>query len=106
MSFHWNLRRELFLRKNVHRAVDLQALLSEHGLPRSLPAVCALLKRPPESLPLRTMQVICNALGCNLNDFCVMEPDLNGRSSNGGDPSDPPDGEFPDPFQFPIHECE
>lgn len=106
MSFYWNLRRELFLRKNIHRPVDLQALLSEHGLPRSLPAVCALLKRPPESLRLQTMQVICNALGCNLNDFCVMEPDPKGCGLNRSEPSDIPDGEFPDPFQFLIHECE
>jgi DNA-binding Xre family transcriptional regulator len=106
MSFHWNLRRELFLRKNIHRPVDLQALLREHGLRRSLPSVCALLKRPPESLPLRTIQVICNALDCNLSDFCVMEPEPKGRGSDSIEPSDIPDGEFPDPFQFPIHECE
>jgi len=81
----------------------MQALLREHGLPLSLPAVCALLKRRPESLRLKTMQMICNALGCNLNDFCVMEPDPKGRGSNGSEPSD---GEFPDPFQFQIHECE
>ena len=107
MSFHWNLRRELLLRKNVHRAVDLQALLREHGLPLSLPTVCALVKQPPEFfLPLKTMQIVCNALGCNLNDFCVMEPDPKGRGLNSSEPSDIEDGEFPDPFQFPIHECE
>lgn len=106
MSFYWNLRRELLLRKNVHRPVDLQAVLREHGLPLSLPTVCAWIKHPPQSLPLKKMQVICNALGCNLNDFCVMEPDPKGRGSNGSEASDIPDGEFPDPFQFPIHECE
>jgi DNA-binding Xre family transcriptional regulator len=99
MSFRWNLRREMFLRKNVHRPVDLQALLREHGLPLSLPAVCALINQPAEFLRLSTMQVICDALGCNLNDFCVIEP-------NRGEPSDTADDEFPDPFQFPIHECE
>lgn len=103
MSFHWNLRRELLLRKNVHRSVDLQVLLREHGLPLSLPSVCKLLKQPPEYLPLKTIQVICNALRCNLNDFCVMEPDPKGRGSNRNEPSD---GEFPDPFQFSIHVCE
>lgn len=106
MSFYWKLRREMLLRKNVHRAVDLQALLTQHGLPLSLPAVCALIKQTPLSLHLSTMQIICNALGCNLSDLCVMKPDPKGRSSNASEALDNPNGEFPDPFQFPIHECE
>lgn len=106
MSFHWNLRREMFLRKNIHRPVDLQALLRQNGFPLSLPAVCALVNREPRALPLKTAQALCNALGCTLNDICVMEPDPKGRISNGSGSSEPPEGEFPDPFQFPIHECE
>src|SRR5258708_36254878 len=105
MSFYWNLRREMLLRKNVHRAVDLQALLTEQGLPLSLPAVCALIKRTPHSLHLSTIQNICNALGFNLSDLCAMEPDPKRRSSNASSLDDP-NGEFPDPFQFSIHECE
>lgn len=105
MSFHWNLRREMLLRKNVHRAVDLQVLLREHGLDLSLPSVCKLMKEPEKSLNLSTAQVVCNALHCNLNDFCVMEPDPEGRGGNYHEPTDGSD-EFPDPFQFPIHQCE
>jgi len=103
MSFHWHLRREMLLRRNVHRAVDLQALLTEHGLPLSLPAVCNLIKEKPRSLHLSTLQIVCNALDCTLNDLCVMEPDPKRRGSQLLDPAE---DEFPDPFQFPIHECE
>jgi putative transcriptional regulator len=106
MSFYWNLRREMLLRKNVHRPVDLQALLTEHGLPLSLPAVCALIKQTPRSLHLSTIQIVCNALGCNLSDLCVMKPDPKMRGLNAGEAPDNTSGEFPDPFQFPIHECE
>jgi hypothetical protein len=104
MSFYWNLRREALLRKNIHRAVDLRALLAKHGLPLSLPTVCALMNRTPQLLDLIKLQIICNALDCTLNDFCVMEPDPNARGLNRKESSI--DGEMPDPFHFPIHECD
>ena len=103
MSFHWKLRREMLLRKNVHRPVDLQALLRANDYPLSLPAVCALVNQEPKALPLKTMQALCNSLNCNLNDLCVMEPDSKRR---GPQCSDSQEDEFPDPFQFPIHECD
>jgi len=103
MSFHWNLRRELFLRKNIHRPVDLQALLKENGYPLSLPAVCALINQEPKALTLTTMQALCNCLNCTLHDLCVMEPDPKRR---GLQISHSQEDEFPDPFQFPIHECD
>ena len=103
MSFHWNLRRELLLRKNIHRPVDLQALLQQDGFHISLPAVCALIKNKPKALPLKTAQALCNSLDCTLNDLCTMEPD---RKRRGPQRSDSPEDEFPDPFQFPIHECD
>jgi len=102
MSFHWNLPRELFLRKSIHRPTELQALLRENGYPLSLPAVCALVKQAPKALTLETMQAICNSLDCTLNDFCTMEPDRNRRGPQLPDRED----EFPDPFQFSIHDCD
>jgi len=103
MSFQWNLRRELFLRKSIHRPVDLQALLRENGYSLSLPAVCALVNREPKALPLETAQALCNSLDCTLSDLCTMEPD---RKRRGPHLSDCQEDEFPDPFQFPIHECD
>lgn len=106
MSFIWTPRRELVMRKELYRPVDFQALLAEHGLRLSLPAVIALLNQTPQSLRIRTMQGICNALNCRLSDFCDIEPDpptLSDATSN--QLLDSLDGViFPDPYQFGIHD--
>jgi hypothetical protein len=112
MSFIWKPRRELVMRKELYRPVDFQALLAEHGRPLSLPAVIALLNKTPRSLPIRTMQAICNALNCRLSDFCDIEPDDLSRNNPTAEPnSEQPaqsshDVVFPDPFQFTIHDDE
>ena len=103
MSLIWSLQRELYTRKNLFRPVDLQALLIEQGLKLSRPAVGSLVNETPDAVRLRTMQAICNALGCRLSDFCIMEPDATNHTArpNSGDSL-----HFPDPFQFPIHEID
>jgi DNA-binding Xre family transcriptional regulator len=108
MSYIWQLQRELFMRKNLYRPIDLQTLLEANGLPLSLPAVCAFFNETPSALRLRTMQAICNSLNCRLSDFFIMEPDTDerkGSTSNGEQGGDSGNSEeFPDPFQFPMHE--
>lgn len=106
MSLIWTPRKELVMRKELYRAVDFQSLLAEHGLPLSLPAVSALLKRTPKSLRIGTMQGICNALNCRLSDFCDIEPDTPAQSdATSNQPFESLDGViFPDPYKFGIHD--
>src|SRR5260370_12832457 len=110
MSVLWNLRRELLVRKNLHRPIDFQALLSDHGLPLALPAVCSLVNGTPRALRLTTMQAICNALDCQLSDFCVVAPDAAAHravsSKNRKASAEDDLVQFPDPFQYRIHELD
>lgn len=110
MSVVWNLRRELLLRKNLHRPIDFQALLTEQGFPLVLPAVCSLVNGTPKALRLSTMQAICNALDCQLSDYCVVAPDVGASrvssSKNGMVSVEAELIQFPDPFQYRIHELD
>jgi hypothetical protein len=105
MSLIWTPRKELVMRKELYRPVDFRALLAEHGLPLSLPAVIALFSKTPRAFRVRTLQGICNALNCRLSDFCDIEPDPPAQSDTTSnqllDSLD--EGIFPDPYKFEIH---
>ncbi len=76
MPVVWNLKKWLAVEHDIYRPSELQALLAEKAAVQlSLQAVSTLLKSKPNALRLQTIQALCNALQCNLSDFCEVSPD-------------------------------
>ncbi len=80
MPIVWNLKKWLAMERDIYRPSELQALLIEKaGVQLSLQAVSALLNGKPNALRLQTIQALCNALNCELQDFCRVLPDSEGE---------------------------
>src|SRR5260221_2821378 len=76
MPILWNLKKWLAVERDIYRPSELQALIAEKaGVQLSLQAVSALINGKPNALRLQTIQALCNALDCELNDFCRVLPD-------------------------------
>jgi DNA-binding Xre family transcriptional regulator len=76
MPVMWNLKKWLAVERDIYRPVDLQKLLAEQaGVQLSIQALSALINKKPGALRFQTVQVLCNALKCELGDFCRVFPD-------------------------------
>lgn len=76
MPLIWNLREWLAVNKKIYRATDLQELIIEKtGVYLSIPTLSALMTDTPGALRVKTIGVLCTALGCKLSEFCDYEPD-------------------------------
>jgi DNA-binding Xre family transcriptional regulator len=76
MPVVWNLKKWLAVERDIYRPIELQTLLAEKaGVQLSLQAVSALINGKPSALRLQTIQALCNALDCELCDFCNVLPD-------------------------------
>lgn len=74
MAISWHLK-TLASKKGIFRAKDLQRRIAERtGVLVSLQNVCNLLNAKPQSVKLRTIEIICTALDCKMNDFCEITP--------------------------------
>ncbi len=116
MAVEWTLKRWLALNRNIYRATELQSLIKERtNIELSLTAVSALVNRPPSGIRFQTIQALCDALECNLCDFCNVRP--NARQSakyrqrkaagegtvrlyGGKQKRNEPESIFPDPNKF------
>ena len=70
----WNLRLTA-ANHGVWKASDLQRSLAEHGLVISAGKMSGLWSGQPVSLKLDDIDVICVALGCEITDLLVPEPE-------------------------------
>lgn len=76
MPVVWNLKKWLVVERNIYRPSELQALIIEKtGVHLSLQAISSLVNGKPSSMRFQTMQVICNALECDVNDFFNIKAD-------------------------------
>jgi DNA-binding Xre family transcriptional regulator len=115
MPIVWNLKKWLAVERDIYRPSELQALLAEKaGVQISLQAVSALINGTPNALRLQTIQALCNALNCELQDFCHVLPDsqqdqLKQRKVAGErpvrlygskEPAKTEESIFPDPHQY------
>lgn len=76
MPVVWNLKKWLAVERDIYRPSELQALLAEKaGVQISLQALSALINGKPGGLRFQTVQALCNALDCELGDFCRVLPD-------------------------------
>ncbi len=76
MPVEWNLKKWLVNERNIYRPSELQALISEKtGVQLSLQAISALVNGKPSGIRFQTMQVVCNALECEVCDFFSITAD-------------------------------
>jgi DNA-binding Xre family transcriptional regulator len=90
MPVVWNLKKWLAVERDIYRPSELQAVLAEKaGVQLSIQALSALIKGKPAALRFQTVQALCNALQCELGDFCRVLPDseeeLEARGKGAGD---------------------
>ncbi len=77
MAVNWQLKTYLARRHGIYRPTDLQALVvKKTKILISLPNISKLLARKPASVKLKTMELICTALDCELSDFCEVKPSI------------------------------
>lgn len=75
MAIHWQLKTFLARKHAIFKAVDLQKkIIAETGIQISLQNICNLLSKKPSQIRLKTMEVLCTALDCKLDDFCEVKP--------------------------------
>jgi DNA-binding Xre family transcriptional regulator len=76
MPIVWNLKKWLAVERDIYRPSELQALIAEKaGVHISLQAISALVNGKPNAIRLKTIQALCNALDCELSDFCNVTPE-------------------------------
>src|SRR5579859_257278 len=76
MPVRWNLKQWLAVERQIYRPSELQTVLEEKTETQlSLQAISSLLNNIPSALRLSTIQALCNALNCTLDDFCQVLPD-------------------------------
>lgn len=115
MPIVWNLKKWLAVEHDIYRPSELQTVLAEKaGVQLSLQAISALINKTPDGLRLQTIQALCNALNCELGDFCHILPDSQQEQQKqrkrAGEkpvrlygPKEPAKDEvslFPDPHQY------
>ena len=78
----WNLRLAA-ANRGIWKASELQHLLAEHGLVVSAGKMSHLWSGEPASLKLDDLDIICVALGCQVGELLVPEPDKVTRPADG-----------------------
>ncbi|RSM80544.1 XRE family transcriptional regulator [Amycolatopsis sp. WAC 01375] len=70
----WNLRLAA-ANRGIWKASELQNTLAEHGLVISAGKMSGLWSGNPASIKLSDLDVICVALGCEIGELLIPEPD-------------------------------
>ena len=67
----WRLKTYLATRHGIFKATELRKkIIAETNIAISLQNLCNLLNGKPQALRLRTIEILCTALACELSDFC------------------------------------
>jgi DNA-binding Xre family transcriptional regulator len=70
----WNLRLAA-ANRGIWKASDMQRLLADHGLTISAGKMSTLWSGQPVTLRLSDLDVVCAALGCQIAELLIPEPD-------------------------------
>lgn len=75
MPIKWNLKRYLAAKHHIYSAKELQRLvIKKTGIIISHANICKLVNNEPRQLNLKTVEIICSALSCELSDFFNVTP--------------------------------
>jgi len=80
----WNLRLAA-ANRGIWKASELQHLLAEHSLVISAGKMSHLWSGQPASLKLDDLDIICVALGCEIGELLIPEPDKVTRPASPAD---------------------
>ena len=84
MAIHWRLRSYIASQRGLLKPVQLQKrVLNKTGVLISLQNICNYLNKNPSSLNLKTMEILCTALDCELKDFFEVAPSKKLLESKG-----------------------
>lgn len=75
MTIKWNLKKFIEKKHSIYSATDFKKLISKNtGITISLQNICNYLNNNPAMIRLETMEIICTALDCNLQDILKITP--------------------------------
>lgn len=76
MAVYWHLKTYIATAHRIYRATDLQKrIITATGVTISIQNICNLLNSKPKSVKLKTLELVCTALNCQMSDFCQVKPD-------------------------------
>jgi DNA-binding Xre family transcriptional regulator len=78
----WNLRLAA-ANRGIWKASELQRMLAEHGLVISAGKMSGLWSGTPASIKFEDLDIICVALGCEVGELFIPEPDKVARPGPG-----------------------
>jgi len=71
----WHLKSFVVHKHQIYTATDLQRLvLKKTGIVISISHLCNYLNKKPKMIRFESLEIVCSALGCNLNDFFQITP--------------------------------
>ena len=75
MAVHWRLKTYLATHQGIFSAVDFQKKVTQAtGVIISVQNLRTYLNHKPKLIPLKTMELICTTLQCDLSAFCEIKP--------------------------------
>jgi DNA-binding Xre family transcriptional regulator len=75
MAIYWRLKTYLATQHGIFSAVDLQAKITRStGVIISAQNLRIYLNGKPKAIPLKTLELICTGLQCDLTSFCEVKP--------------------------------
>ena len=78
MSIEWKLKKYLAENHAIFSVTAFKSVIAENtGTIISLQNLCNYINSKPKMIRLETIQIICSALNCKLDDFCKISPEEN-----------------------------
>jgi len=75
MSITWGLKKYIEKKHSIYSSTDFKKLIHKNtGVSISLQNICNYLNTNPPMIRLKTMEIICTALDCNLQDILKITP--------------------------------
>ncbi len=75
MAIQWRLKTYLANKHGIYGAVVFQKkIVKKTGVLISIQNLCNYLDKKPKSIRLKTIEIICTALECEMKEFCEVKP--------------------------------
>jgi DNA-binding Xre family transcriptional regulator len=75
VAIHWRLKTYLATQHGIYSAVDLQKKITQNtGIIISAQNLRTYLNETPKSIPLKTIELLCTALQCELSHLLEIKP--------------------------------
>ena len=76
MSIKWNLKKYIKKKHSIYSATEFKKMIQKKtGVSISLQNICNYLNKNPAMIRLETMEIICTALNCNLQEILKISPE-------------------------------